>query len=288
MQIDRWEVENTISHNGQMNVYLVKELDTGRPAVLKALITGGKTGATQQRNFQREIAINSQLKHRNIVGYIGSGAGDQFLYCVFDYCNGGNLTDTLRKMGRTLYLEEAIRIVLQVLSGLDYAHNVELLGTDGQPTTLGVVHRDIKPENILLHYNAAGQYTAKIADFGLSKAFHQADRGWTRTGDIGGSLAFISRQQIINYKYAKPEVDVWSAAAVLFYLLAGVPPRGSQSISFSDILKTSPQSLGQYRADLPEQVVELLDLALDDSGMLRFKTAAEFKNVLTELLPKPR
>jgi len=284
MQIDRWEVENTISHNGQVNVYLVKENGTGRPAVLKALITGGKTGEVQFRNFQREIAITAQLKHRNIVGYIDSGIGDKFIYCVFDYCNGGNLSETLLSMKRTLHLDEAIRMVFQVLDGLNYAHNVEIPAVADQPATHGVVHRDIKPENVLLNYNEAGHYTAKIADFGLSKAFHQADQGWTRTGDIGGSLAFISRQQIVNYKYARPEVDVWSAAAVLFYLLAGVPPRGAKSISFSDILKTSPRSLRIFREDLPEAAVTLIDQALDDSGSLRYKSAAELKTALQTLL----
>lgn len=286
MQIGRWQIVDTLSRNGSVTVYLVKDEAGERQAVLKALQTQSLANDHMLRLFRREIAINTALKHRNIVAYLDSGDDGNRLYCVFEYCNGGNLSETLLRMGRKLHLDEAIRIIVQVLEGLNYAHNVEIAVAGTAAPAHGVVHRDIKPENILLHYNAAGQYTAKIADFGLSKAFHQADRdGWTRTGDIGGSLAYISRQQIINYKYAKAEVDVWSTVAVLYFLLTGFPPRGNRQVSFSSILNANPRPLLDFNSDIPETAAAIIDQALDDSGILHYKTAADLKQALLTLLP---
>ena len=290
MHLGGWKIIDTIARNGPITVYRVEAEADDRQAVLKALQIQGQPNEHQRRLFQREIAINTVLKHRNIVDYLDSGCADRLLYCVFEYCNGGNLSETLLRLGRTLQIEEAIRIVIQVLDGLDYAHNVEFPATADHPAPQrGIVHRDIKPENILLNYNQAGQYTAKIADFGLSKAFHQADRdGWTRTGDIGGSLAYISRQQIVNYKYAKAEVDVWSTAAVLFFLLTGFPPRGNRPVSFTSLLSAPPRPVREFRPELPEAAALIIDQALDDSGTLRYRSARDLKQALLSLLPPPQ
>ena len=69
-------------------------------------------------------------------------------------------------------------------------------------------------------------FVAKVGDYGLSKAFDLAGlSGQTCTGAVAGTPAFLPRQQVINFKYARPEVDVWAAAAFLYYLLTVRPPR---------------------------------------------------------------
>ncbi len=285
MKLGDYDICRELAKNGPMNVYLARTPD-GREVVVKALLPVGTVQEAQQQAFLREIRITAALRHRNIVEFIDSGTGNGLLYCVMEYCNGGTLRDLLLKMGRPLTCEEALPMVCQVLAGLDYAHNATVSAPEnGAQSVCGVVHRDIKPENILLHYNEAGQYTAKIADFGLSKAFQLADQyGWTRTGDIGGSLSFLCRQQIINYKYARPEVDIWSAMAVLYYLLTGFPPRSGKPLSFNAILSTPPRPINEHGKGVPPKLAALIDAALDDTESLRFKTAAEIRAELKKFL----
>jgi len=63
---------------------------------------------------------------------------------------------------------------------------------------------------------------AKVGDYGLAKAFDAAGlSGQTNTGVAAGQTYFMPRQQVINYKYAGPEVDVWAMAATLYHMLTG-------------------------------------------------------------------
>lgn len=71
-----------------------------------------------------------------------------------------------------------------------------------------------------------GGVTVKIGDFGLAKAFDRAGlSGLTRTGAVAGTVRYMPRTQVVDYKYAKPEVDVWATAATLYRMLTGTTPR---------------------------------------------------------------
>jgi serine/threonine protein kinase len=119
----------------------------------------------------------------------------------------------------TLPIGEAVVIILQVLDGLTYTHNAEIpnvrLADGSFAKGRGLIHRDLKPGNIFLA-NVDGKQVAKIGDYGLSKAFDQAGlSGKTMTGNVVGTPYFRPRQQVIDYKYAQPDVDVWAAAACM-------------------------------------------------------------------------
>lgn len=285
-KIKHYHIIKQLAGRDSMAVYLCENQDNGEQVVLKALLPIGEVSAHQKNAFLREISITSMLRHKNIVRFIDSGYSNGLIYCVTELCNGGNLRETMEKLGRPLTPAEAVPMACQILGGLDFAHTVNIpQHNKARDAVAGIVHRDIKPENILLHYDKDGCFTAKIADFGLSKAFKLADNyGWTRTGDIGGSLAFVCRQQIVNYKYARPEVDIWSAAAVLYFLLTGSPPRGQHSSNFNAILKEPPVPISQMIPDMDPRLANLIDSALDDSNSLLFKSAAELKTRLRDFL----
>jgi serine/threonine-protein kinase len=77
----------------------------------------------------------------------------------------------------------AVRLTCQVLEALKEAHNN------------GVVHRDVKPGNVLVHAGPGGE-EVRLADFGMAKAYQNADVGKALTlpGVIGGTLAFAARR----------------------------------------------------------------------------------------------
>ena len=111
--------------------------------------------------------------------------------------------------------------------------------------------------------------------------------GITDTGDFAGSLSFLSRQQFLNYRYAKPEVDIWATAAVLYYMLTLHTPRDfHHCLDIHQCFQRKPIPIRQYRPDLPSAFSEFMDTALDDSREIRWKNAVGLKNALLQALEK--
>ena len=147
----------------------------------------------------------------------------------------------------------------------------------------GVVHRDIKPANLFLTGWGSGR-VVKVGDFGLAKAFAESGlSGGTRTGDVGGTYEFMCRGQVARYKDAGPEVDVWSLAATLYFLLTGCTPRdcgdGDKCLA---VLEVDPTPIGKRRSDLPSGLAEVIDVALKEEPAMTFKTASAFKRALED------
>ncbi|MEV4998555.1 protein kinase domain-containing protein [Streptomyces niveus] len=180
-----------LGHGGMGAVFLARHQRTGREVALKLMLPKAAANEYARKHFLLEAELTARLRHPNIAALYDLGHADDAFFFTVEYCSGGNLDQLRRRRGGTLPLEEAVPLFLQVLEGLEYAH------------TQGIVHRDITSHNILFGN------VPKLADFGLAKAFDQAGfSGLTRTGDTAGKPYFIPRQQVINFKYAKPTVDL--------------------------------------------------------------------------------
>ena len=177
----------------------------------------------------------------------------------------------MQKRGGKLPVQEAVEIVLQVLDGLHYAH-----------TNKGLVHRDIKPANIFLTVYK-GNIVAKLGDYGLAKAFDMAGlSGQTMTGTSMGTPHFMPRQQVLEFKYAQPDVDVWAIAATLYFMLTGKFSRDLNDTTnpMLEILTKPPVPIRERDASIPQPLADLIDKALIDNPKLHFNSAFEFKQAL--------
>jgi pSer/pThr/pTyr-binding forkhead associated (FHA) protein len=270
-------------------VYLARHNGTGEKVALKVMLPERTDSPRHIDWFLREVENTKALKHPNVVRLLDSGYGDGTFFGLLEYCDGGTLVDLMRAGGGRVPVDEAVPILLQVLEGLEYAHSAEIPNVrqaDGSFVKgRGLVHRDLKPANIFLA--GAGKIrTAKIGDYGLAKAFDSAGlSGQTVSGTTAGTPAFMPRQQVINFKYAKPEVDVWAAAATLYYTLTGTPPRDfTGKDRWLVVLQTEPVPVRSRDASIPQPLAEVIDFALADKPEIRFKSAAEFKQALESVL----
>lgn len=245
---------------------------TGEKSALKVMVPQVAVNEKAQEWFGREMSKIKLLRHPNLVRLKDFGYANGVFFFVQEYCNGGNVLDLMAKRGGKLPVDEALPIILQILEGLDYGHNA------------GLVHRDLKPGNIFLT-NVGGLCIAKLGDYGLDKSFDLAGfRGQSLTGAKGSMPFFMPRQQVIDFKYAQPDVDVWAAAASLYYMITGTYPRNfTHRDPFLTVLTTEPVPIAKRHPGIPKLLAEIIDLALVDHPQMQFKTAVALKNALLKV-----
>ena len=127
----------------------------------------------------------------------------------------------------------------------------------------------------------------KLGDYGLAKAFDETGlSGGTRTGDVAGTPAFMCRSQVIDYKRAGTVVDVWALAASLYNILTGKIPRDFPKgmDPWLAVLECDPVPILQRNPSIPPCLAEVIDRALVEEPEIPFKSAAEFKRALENVM----
>ncbi|MEQ9624298.1 protein kinase domain-containing protein [Coleofasciculus chthonoplastes] len=282
--LGNYTIEKLLGKGGFGEVYLARHNLSNERVALKIMRPQIAAKPLAIEMFQRETENTKALTHPNVVQLRDYGYHDGTFFLTLDYCDGGSVFELMQQRGGCLPIDEAVPIILQALDGLDYAHNAEIPYVKLKDGTLGkgrgLVHRDIKPSNLLLS-NVNGSTITKVADYGLAKAFDQAGlSGLSMSGSTAGTPHFMPRQQVINFKYAKPEVDVWAIAASLYYMLTSTFPRTFIGDPFLAVLKTNALPIRNRNASIPKPLAEVIDLALVDKPEIYFQTASDFKQAL--------
>jgi serine/threonine protein kinase len=242
---------------------------------------------SQKKLFRREMRIHKVLKHPHIVRLLEEGElAEDMAWFALEYFPGEPLDCLIRSSGGGLTIQDAGTVALQVLSALEYAHG--FLPPEGP-----FVHRDIKPRNILAA-GAPGAYHAKLTDFGLAKNFEQAGlSGLTRTGQVIGTLEFMSPEQLTDSKYVGPEVDLYAVGAVLYFCLSGrlmypVTSQTRPSELVEHILHRKMIPIRTQRAGVPPGLAEVIDRAVGRDPVRRFHNARQMKAALQQALVEQR
>jgi eukaryotic-like serine/threonine-protein kinase len=199
---DRYRVEREAGQGGMAIVFLARDLRNDREVAIKVL-QPDLAAATSAERFLREIRISAGLQHPLILPLYESGQADGLLFYVMPFVAGESLRDRLRRE-KSLPVNEAVRIAVDVSEALTYAH------------AQGVVHRDIKPDNIML----AGDH-ALVADFGVARAIDVADEGHlTATGVAVGTPAYMSPEQAAGESGIDARSDIYALGCVVYEMLA--------------------------------------------------------------------
>jgi len=269
------DVERELGSGGMGKVYLGRFTGGGDLVAVKTMaLWEGASQEKQFQYFQREIEATKALKHPNIVHFYGSGRFDGGVYFILEYCNAGSVSALMGRLGGPVPLPQAAPIMLQAVEALDYAHKQ------------GIVHRDIKPANLLLRDDGKG-LTAKISDFGLSKNFRLAGMsGVTETGAMGGSIAFVSREQLLNFRFTQPVSDIFSIGATFYTMLTGRRVYDLESVKepLEAVLRGLIIPMAKRDPDLPERLCGVIDRAVSVDSKDRHQSAAELKADLLGVL----
>lgn len=264
-----YELIRELGRGGMGAVHLARHEASGETVALKVMLPRVAASEAARARFLREVALTRALRHPNIAALHDAGFGGGTFFFTMEFCAGGALDDLLTD--GPLPPDEAVGLIRQVLAGLEHAHSH------------GVVHRDLSPGNILLSPADDGTMTAKVADFGLAKAFDQAGlSGLTRTGTAAGKPYYISRRQVVNFRDATPTVDVWAAAACLYKALSGRHPREFPPgrDPWHVVLQEPAVPIRSRAPDVPTDLASVVDRALREERGEGYATAAEFAEAL--------
>ena len=195
-----------IGAGGMGAIYLAHHQTLRKDVVVKILPPESAANPRTGERFFREARAAAMLEHPNVVAVQDVGTTDRGLhYIIMQYIDGQNLEEKIATEGKHTP-ERAVKIVLQVASGLKAAHSA------------GVIHRDIKAENILITTNG----TVKVTDFGLAKDLN-SELKLTADGAMIGTPLYMA-PEIGRVKEIDGRVDIYSLGVTFYYLLTGIQP----------------------------------------------------------------
>ena len=274
-QEQRFELVSTLGRGGMAEVFLGWMNSVGglrRKVAIKRILPEliQKQSKLFQQMFVDEARLAFQLEHDNIVRVYDVGQTSNTFFIVMEYIEGFDLKSMMEKLRakNTIFpLGVALYIVLQVCSGLGYAHS--LCGDDGQP--LGLIHNDISPPNILVGRHG----DVKVADFGLSDA--RSNDVATPEGMIKGKFAYISPESTQNPPRITTRSDIFSIGIVLWEMLAGrrLFQRNTDLDTFKAVRSCEIPDLRSIRNDISDELNHIVNKALAKDPNNRYQSCEE-------------
>jgi len=230
--------------------------------------------------FFDEARLTAQLDHPNIVQVFELGTDADTPYIAMQYVDGLDVLGLLRECARAqirLPPELSAFIARQVLEALDYAHTAR----DASGRDLGIIHRDISPGNILLSWRG----DVKLTDFGIARAIERQHK--TEAGTLKGKYGYMAPEQVSGGDL-DPRCDVFAVGVVLAEMV--MARRLFTAPNDLDVLLMVRDArldrLQKYAAEFPVDLRVLVVKALARQAGDRWRSAAEFREVLDDWLAR--
>ena len=263
-------LEEEIGRGGMGVVYRARQISLGRQVALKMILKGDQASEQDRRRFRAEAESAARLNHPNIVTINEVGNFGGRLYIAMRLITGQTLAAQLQ--GRPLAPREAVRMLIDVVRAIQYAHDQ------------GVLHRDLKPSNILLGRSG----NLYVADFGLAKRDQDAG-SLTGSGDLLGTPSYMSPEQASG-RAARGQVgvasDVYSLGAILYHMVTGRPPFQSSSPvdTVLMVIEQDPVSPRQLNRRVDRDLEVIIMRCLQKPQDLRYDSAGELAEDLEAYL----
>lgn len=227
-----YRIERLLGRGGMGEVYEAEQLEHGRRLALK-VVSGRLADPADRSRFLREGQLAASVNHPNSVYIFGAEEIEGSPVISMELLAGGTLKDRVDN-GGPLPPAEAVDAILQVISGLDAAHQA------------GVLHRDVKPSNCFV--DAKG--TVKIGDFGLSiSTLARRPGGFTESGVIRGTPQFAAPEQLKG-EPLDVRADIYGVGATFYYMLTARAPFEADTLT-SLIARVLSEAVPSARACQP-------------------------------------
>jgi serine/threonine protein kinase/tetratricopeptide (TPR) repeat protein len=255
--VSHYKIVEKLGEGGMGVVYKALDTTLERHVAIKFLPSRLQSDKKAKKRFAQEAKAASALNNSNIaVIHEIDETPEGHMFIVMAYYDGRTLKDKLED--GPLPVDEAVKIVSQIASGLAAAHEKNIF------------HRDIKPANILI--TQGGEI--KLADFGLAKLAGQTKL--TKTGTTVGTVSYMSPEQA-GGREVDARSDIFSLGVVLYELLTGeLPfPGDHEAAVLYGIMHNQPEPLTDYPGDVPELLQQIVNRMLAKDPASRYQSAGD-------------
>lgn len=253
----RYEIKEIIGVGGMAVVYKAYDNQENRTVAVKILKEEFISNEEFVRRFKNESKAIAMLSHPNIVKVYDVSFGDLIQYIVMEYIDGITLKEYIEREG-SLRWKDAVHFTIQILKGLQHAHDK------------GIVHRDVKPQNIMVLPDG----TIKVTDFGIARFSRSEQR--TITDKAIGSVHYISPEQARGER-TDEKADIYSVGVMLYEMLTGqLPFQAESAVSVAIMqLQRDPQLPTEINGSIPLGLEQITMHAMQKNPERRYQSASE-------------
>ncbi len=277
-----YKIARVLGQGGMARLYEAEHLRIDARYAVKVIHDDLAREPDMLARFEREARAAGRIHSDHVVTLVDVlRTSDNRPCLVTELLDGEDLQVRLDRAGK-LSVADAIPIARQLCRAVADAHAV------------GVVHRDLKPSNVFLCPSLDGVPHVKVFDFGVAKL--DGDERMTRTDAVMGTAAYMAPEQARSANDAGPLADVYSIGAVLYHMLAGVPPYGQvPALSrFALVLHEEPARPRTIESTIPAGVEAVIQHAMARDRTLRTTSPlaleaelAVFDQVAAPIVPPP-
>ncbi len=261
-----YELRELLGMGGMGAVYRAYQADLQRYVAVKVLAEALTDDPHYLERFTREARTAAGLEHPHIVPIYDYGTQGRLSYVVMRLLTGGGLDQRLRarrEIGESAPLPslgEIAALLGQLAGALDYAHS------------RGVIHRDIKPSNIMFDQHG----NAFLVDFGIAK-LAQESNALTGEGTVLGTPSYMAPEQW-RAEPPTPATDQYALGVMTYALVTGQVPFDAPTpfALMHQHCEATPTAPHTVRADVPEDVTEVVTRAMAKRAEDRFPTVTAF------------
>jgi serine/threonine protein kinase len=282
-----------IGRGGMGVVYEAIQISLARRVALKVLPFASTLDARQRQRFENEARAAAQLHHGHIVPVFAVGCERGVHYYAMQLIQGLTLADVIDRLRSRSAppapgadtVQGLASVTQQAVDSRTFFHTVAEIGVQAAEALeyahqMGVVHRDIKPPNLLLDERGH----VWVTDFGLARVTSRP--GVTGTGDLVGTLRYMSPEQAAGQPVIDPRSDVYSLGATLYELLTQQPafPANDLHANLRQVLEEEPTPPQRLNRALPSELDTIILKALAKQPEERYESAQELADDLRRFL----
>jgi serine/threonine protein kinase len=268
-RIGKYPIINEVGRGSTGTVFMSHDPYYGRDVAIKVynIEAGGDDDRARvaRKMFLSEAHMVGMLHHPNILPIYDAGEENGHCYIVTEHVHGARTLSAYCRPDNLLRLDDVVEITFKCAKALHYAHS------------RGVIHRDIKPSNIMLTTDS----DVRIIDFGIALV---ADSEISRIEGIAGSPSYMSPEQVQSLELSNRS-DLYSLGAVMYELLTGVRPfrAGNLAKLLHQIVYATPAPIHTLRSDVPEEIENVVAVAMQKDPARRYQSGLDFAAELTRV-----
>ena len=268
--LQRYRIGSLLAFGGMGEIYNARDEELDRPVAVKVLPRIQNDINTEVERFQRQAPAAARIRHPGVVETYDRGTEGGIHFVVMEKLEGQDLSHRIREQPR-LDPGFIVRVGIELARAAHAAHRK------------GVIHRDLKPSNVFLAVSGDQVDVVKVLDFGVAKIVDA--KVMTQTGQVIGTLTYMAPEQLESAKHVDTRADIYSIGCILYEMLTARPPYTFESAVelVMKIRNDSPDPIGRFRDDVPDELVAVVEQAMHRNPMQRFSNAELLANALNKI-----